>query len=754
MEFNKYQSALNRDEVTGEVYAEIMEYISSVAFIRNLISPSRRYVKDMPKDEQGRVIVDFSNPHILENMDYFRQPAIHYQTYKCYTKLHPNPHPSSSYFKFWKEEARRCREGLVREDGEWIPGAYYFYLNYSPMVKTVLHDKRSGKKAERTFGFPDVYDGDYLFFHYVERCRREGCHAGMLKKRGAGHSYKSASGLARLLILGDTEFNKEGVAAFAIASEKEYLIKDGILNKFKDILDWCAKATPFPRLLLKNSLDNMVWEMGYVDKNGFTHGSGNTVMGVTTHGDPDKARGKRGHIYWDEWGVFPNLLKSWQVARESVEEGDYAHSIMIGGGTGGTEGADFRGAEEMFYNPMGYNILGVPNVYDRNVNGTSKCAFFFPAYMNRLGCYDSNGNSDVIKALKEICSRRMVVKYNTSDPNTLLQVKAEMPITPQEAVLRREGSIFPVADIKDYMAEIMTNFNAFVGSHSLGHLKLDSNNVVSWSNEELHPPLRDYPIKSEIDRHGCVEIYEHPRRTPDGKVVPNRYIAGIDPIDTDEGEYTNSLGVIFIFDSWTDRIVAEYSGRPPFVNDFYETCLRLLMYYNATANYENNIKGLFPYFDNRRALHYLCDTPQILRDLDFAKGNLFGNRSKGFTSNQQIKAIGRRWQVDWLLSPAYVPPEEEEYDEDGNKIEKPKLLNLYKVRSIGYLREMLAWHPDGNFDRISAMTAVMIYRADRMKYEQYKYTGKVKDVFDDPWFNRVFGKKEKIIFDALRYMAQ
>lgn len=702
--------------------------------------------KDLPRDSRGRIKVDIVNPHILEDMDYFRQAAIHFEKFKKYTNLYPNSHPTSSYYKFWKEEARRCRDGYIREsDGEWVPGAYYFYLNYSPIRKSVT--SVGSRKADRIKGFPDVYDGDYLFFHYVEQAKEAGQHAGMLKKRGAGFSYKAGSGLARIFEVGDTSTNYENVTGFAIASEKEYLIKDGILNKFEENVDWCAGHTPWPRLKTKDSINSMVWEMGYTDQDGLSQGTHNSIVGVTTQGDPDKARGKRGPIWWDEWGKHPNLLKSWTLARESVEEGDFAHAVMIGGGTGGTESADFRGAEEMYYNPGGYNIYELPNVYDRNINGSVKCAYFFPAYMNRLGKYDYNGNSDVIGALIEILKRRVYIKYNSTDPNTIVQHKAEMCITPQESIMRREGSIFPVADIKEYLAEITPDLNKFLSAHYLGHLKISTGGTIVWDKQELHPVLRNYPLRDELDKVGCIEIFEMPHRMPDGSIPPWRYIAGIDPIDVDEGVYTNSLGSIFIFDSWTDRIVAEYTGRPRMAVEFYEACIKLLRFYNAIANYENNLKGLFQHFDTTRNLQYLCDTPQVLRDMEYVKGNMFGNRSKGTTASKMINAWGRKLQSDWLVDTAYAPLEDEKKDELGNIVEKPRLLNIHKVRSIGYLKELLAWTPDGNFDRISAMGMLMVLRADRSKFEQHRYEDKVRTVLDDPWFNKFgsFRLKTKIV---------
>jgi len=748
MEFNKYQSLLDESILDKEVYNEVVEFLSTVKFLDSLTNPNRKRACDLERDEFGRIKVDLTNPHILEDMDYFRPAALHYQKFKKYTNLYPNSAPNSEYRRFWREEARRCREGYMREsDGEWVSGPYYFYLNYSPIRRNIIVP--GTKRSERIKGFPDVYDGNYLYFHYLQQAKESGNHCGILKRRGIGASYMGGAGLARLLILGDTSVNKGDVQAFAIASEKEYLTKDGILNKFNDNVNWCASNTPWPRLKSKDSLNNMVWEMGYTDLDGLTQGTRNSVIGVTTQGNPSHARGKRGPIWWDEWGLHPDLLEAWNIARESTEEGDYAHSTMVGAGTGGTKGADFKGAEEMFYNPIGYKILPLPNVYDKNTGGNTLCAFFYPAYLNRLGCYDSNGNSDVVKALVEIIRRRISIKYNSTDPNTLVQNKAEMCITPQEAVMRREGSIFPVLDLKDHLADIMPNLTTFIGTHYIGHLKLNVSGNIEWSKDELHKVLRDYPLRDEPDRVGCVEIFEMPQRLPDSTIPYLRYIAGIDPIDSDEGTYTNSLGSIFIFDTWRDRIVAEYSGRPQLAVEFYDVCARLLKFYNAIANYENNIKGLFSYFDTNRLLHLLCDTPQILRDMDYVKGVSFGNRSKGFTASKPINAWGRKLQKDWMISTAYVPSEDEdEFDKDGNKIEKPMLLNLHKIRSIGYIKELIAWNPDDNYDRISAMGAAMILRADREKYEQFKYQDKIKGILDDPWFKKFGGPKHKVINPA------
>ena len=187
MEFNKLQTQLEENKIDKEVYSELIDLLSSIKFLQNLTYKSRGYAKDLDstRDSNGRIVVDVTNPHILEDMDYFRQSAIHYEKFKKYTNLYPNSSPTSSYYKFWREEARRCREGYIREsDGEWIPGPYYFYLNYSPIrrSKIVIGTKR----AERYKGFPDIYDGSYLHYHYIQQAKDGGHHAGELKRRGVG----------------------------------------------------------------------------------------------------------------------------------------------------------------------------------------------------------------------------------------------------------------------------------------------------------------------------------------------------------------------------------------------------------------------------------------------------------------------------------------------------------------------------------------------------------------------------------------
>ena len=738
--FNRHQTVLNeelKDSLPKEVWLELLDYISSVEYIKRLIAPEhvRGYAKDRLKSENyndNRIEVDLSNPHILEDMDYFREKALYFEKHGRYTHLTPNPNPKSEYAEFWKDELRKWKDGVVREsDGEWIPGQLYFYWNYSPiwLVETVGITKDGKKKGERKRKFPKPWLGDYLFYHYMEQGRVRGKHGKLLKTRGCGFSFKMGS----ISPCNMYTLPGSGNPNFHLASEKTFLSGDkGIWGKVLDTLDWIAETTPLPKMRLVDDTRNMNVQLGFKDEYGTRKGIMSSVFGISLKDNPEKARGIRGPlIHYEEDGLFPNLEKAWGVNRKAVEDGDVAFGYMLAGGTGGTEGASFEGSEKLFYNCSAYNIYGIPNVFDKGATGESLCGFFWGAYMNRNGCYEEvNGEPDIIKAMIEILKDRYIVKYNSSDPNAITQKKAEEPITPQEAVMRTEGTLFPVSDLKEYLESIAAKREQFLAEHYVGELIRSASGKVEWKPNSDVYPIRSYDKDS--NKTGGLEIFEMPKTNAEGEIARGRYIAGIDPIDADTG---TSLFSMMVMDTFTDRIVAEYSGRPRLAEEAYEITLRVLEFYNAEANYESNLKGLFSYFDKKNALHRLADVPQILKDMDYVKStNLYGNKAKGTHANKELNKWGRKLQADWMLSKAVG-------DDDDPR------LNLHRLRSLAYIEECIKWNSDGNFDRVSAAGMLMILREDRYKRIKTAIENqdvKYKSVADDNFFNKNYKKQNAI----------
>ena len=724
-EFNKYQTELTEELINSlpqEVQDQLFDIINNVEFVKRLISPTREYAKDRPRDDRGRIIVDLANPHILEDMDYFRPSAIHYEKYGTFTNLRPNANPNSEYGKWVREERRRIWEGYVREsDGEWVTGYMYWFLNYSPMMLSKIREykdkngkKRKSKRADRVEALPECWEGIYWRFHCLDQASNGGLynnfeggqHMAELASRGKGKSYSLASILNHIFVVGENEEAHEKVKGIVTAYQKEYLTKDGVLNKFVDMANFCATNTQFPRKRLKNSLQEMTWIMGYKDVDlDIERGTQNTVLGVSSKDDESKLRGKRAaKILIEEFGTFPRLVDLYNVLLPSVQEGDIVFGQIYMLGTAGDNESDFAGAQEIMYNPKGYNMYALPNVFDKYNQGKPYFVFFFPGYVNRKGCYNENGVSDVIKALIEILMNRYRVKYNSTDPNTIIKTIAEVPITPAEAIVKTGVNMFPVADLTERIGQLDANPTEYDDVY-VGDLVFNKEGQVEYKPTSA-TPIRDFPHKdNKIE--GAIEIYQMPEIDKNtGKPYNDRYILGADPYDDDESN-TMSLGSIFVLDLWTDRIVAEYTGRPSFADDYYEICRKLCLFYNGRLNYEYNKKGLFSHFSTRNSLYLLTDVLDFLKEKQMMKDG-YGNKSKGTNASPAINAYARSRLRSWLLAPV---PIMQTIDGEEKEVMVPR---LFTVRNRALLKELINYNSEGNFDRISAMGMLMLLREDRM----------------------------------------
>lgn len=1048
IETNEYQTPITEEllsQYPEEVVQQFTEIVNIVPFIKNLINPNRPKIEDLPRDKEGRAIVDITNPPIYKDADYFRQAALFYLKNDCYTKLRPNSNPNSKYRKYWREELRRCREGLIRQsDGMYVTGFLYWFLNYCPMM--VNFYKEGQKKAIRKESFGFFFEGIWWRSIYLYNAREQGHHAIELAKRGAhpynqkvftplgwrkwkdikigdelygtygnitkvidipydkecdvykitlrdgrkilasdehlwkiefhnrkeiqimttlellkeykrkrkisdrnplgieyvcsipknkgvemsynktkvdaytfglllgdgsfrycscyytqdpkdleverkyipyniikwkakyayridipnwhkileeyglynkksedkfipdeykynsrevrfnllkglmdsdgtldnkgryiialsskrmiediaficrslgyncsytikktgykvngvikeclpsytltiftrdiianlprkqkkekvitnqysinkelrtkiinieyvgkqkakcvtvdskdncyligdfvtthncAKSYFLATIMSHNLIVGESEATHKRCITVLTAAQKEYLKddKDGTLNKFIPELSFVIDNTPFPNLLLKNSPNEMSWQMGYKKPNGAIGGSMNQVLGVSAKDDSDKLRGKRGWILYEEMGTFDGLLELYDVTRKSVEDGDYTFSCMYLVGTANNKESSFLSAKKLLYAPESYNIQSVPNVYDKKGSGKDTFGFFFPAYINRAGCYNKDGISDVIKALLQVLMARYKSKYG-ADPTSVLRVIAEDPITPAEAIIKVKDAYFPVASLQERADTLDKNPNLYDDIY-VGELYTTGTGEIEFRPTD-DIPIRTYPVDN--DTKGALEIYSMPKKDREGKVFNDRYIIGVDPYDNDQAE-SHSLYSIFVLDTFVDDLAAEYTGRTNFADEAHDMVLKLCIFYNAKALYESNKKGLYSYMEKNRATFRLADTPEYLRDKQLVKYSSFGSSAKGVNASANINNFANRLIKDWLLMK--VPIEVKQ--EDGH-IEIQEIPKLYKLKNRALIEELIQFNPDINVDRIRALGMLMLYR--------------------------------------------
>lgn len=668
-------------------------------------------------------MIDFNQR--LHDTDKFRQAAIFFQQHGCYTLA---PRGTTDYNKYWEQETDRCINGYTAPDGEGITGYNYFYLNYSPIMrlKEEEYTDREGnlrKRRQRILEFPSFWDYDYYYFCAIEQAELEGKHMAVLKCRQRGYSFKGGSMLVRNYML------IPGSKNFAIASEQKFLIGDGLLTKAWQIMDFLDKHTAWAKQRLvstrmeRTSGYKITDEFGKQTEQGYL----SSITGITLKNDPERVRGTRAKlVLWEEGGKFPSLLDAWRIEQPSVETDDgKAFGLMIAFGTGGTEGASFEGLKELFYKPKSYNVLSFPNIWDEGRENT-ECAFFVPAYSN-LESFDDDGNQVYMdkdgnsykeKAIENLIDQRNKVKDGGASQQSIDRFISERPIRPAEAVLELGKNIFPRKLLMDQLTRIRTNKKLQSMKHIVD-LEWDGNGQVK-ATEKPSGDITNYPLKKGDKPHGSVVIWEYPVKDPPHGL----YIGGCDPYDHDDS-FTNSLGSTFIFkrvragEAWTDVIVAEYSGRPDTAEEYYENVRKLLTFYNARLLFENERKGIYPYFTNKHCDYLLADQPDKIISEVFKDSKV--QRRKGCHMTKQIRAYGEGLILEWLL---------DEFEEGHPNVER--------VYSEPLIEELIENDGVRNVDRVIALCMVMIYREElyQVNVSSAKEQNKQVELFEMPLFSK------------------
>lgn len=677
-------------------------------------------------------MIDFNQR--LHDTDKFRQAAIFFQQHGCYTLA---PRGTTDYNKYWEQETDRCINGYTAPDGEGITGYNYFYLNYSPIMRLNEEEytDREGnlrKRRQRILEFPSFWDYDYYYFCAIEQAELEGKHMAVLKCRQRGYSFKGGSMLVRNYML------IPGSKNFAIASEQKFLIGDGLLTKAWQIMDFLDKHTAWAKQRLvstrmeRTSGYKITDEFGKQTEQGYL----SSITGITLKNDPERVRGTRAKlVLWEEGGKFPSLLDAWRIEQPSVETDDgKAFGLMIAFGTGGTEGASFEGLKELFYKPKSYNVLSFPNIWDEGRENT-ECAFFVPAYSN-LESFDDDGNQVYMdrdgnsykeKAIENLIDQRNKVKDGGASQQSIDRFISERPIRPAEAVLELGKNIFPRKLLMDQLTRIRTNKKLQSMKHIVD-LEWDGNGQVK-ATEKPSGDITNYPLKKGDKPHGSVVIWEYPVKDP----PLGLYIGGCDPYDHDDS-FTNSLGSTFIFkrvragEAWTDVIVAEYSGRPDTAEEYYENVRKLLTFYNARLLFENERKGIYPYFTNKHCDYLLADQPDKIISEVFKDSKV--QRRKGCHMTKQIRAYGEGLILEWLL---------DEFEEGHPNVER--------VYSEPLIEELIENDGVRNVDRVIALCMVMIYREElyQLKVSSAKEQNKQVELFEMPLFSKQWFEEDSSI---------
>jgi hypothetical protein len=706
--------------------------------------------------------------HSLVNTEYFSEAANDFRRNgrRFYTDA---PNGSRDYNDYWEMHERRCQEGYQVGD-LWIPGRYYFYLNFFPMWKIAdelaakayyqfqqIYQRRlKGSKeaypnitADRIVDFARFTEVDYEWWNFKHIAWSGGSfmgidspggrHIGALKARGAGWSYKEAAD-------GIYNYNFiDGSKSYFFAGREDYLTKDGILNKVEMGLDFINENIPFWKQNRSKKKTLMNQKASWLDDKGNEHGTMSEILGVIVD-DPNKTRGKRGRkITFEEGGSFPKLKDALEICLGSIRDGSaYVGQVSVFG-TGGEEGPGIEGLDDIFNSPEAWDMMVFPNVWEEGMESES-CGYFVPCWRVNNLAIDSVGNVDMEMAI-DLENIEREKKKKSSDPKAIDRRKAEYPTNPSEALMRLTVNNFPIDLIDRQLKRLKTNRTikgnlrhgkyipapAFEGDYKMTGVQF----VV---DPEANPIIK-YPHTRNDDLTGCVTIKEAPFRRDEAgakNVVPGErgeiYFITIDPVQLEDAEDLTSLWAVYVWkqpnmysNSNINVPVAWYVGRPKELETAFKTIFAMAVDYNALIQSEiaGGGQAIYTYGKSKNLLEYIAFEMAIdTKEQDVTE--MKRNRSYFMNMTANIKNEGLKKLIAWCSEIVGL-------DGDGEHI-----VNIHNVDDEGFLMEMKKFRANRNADRVSqALLAMYMLNKGTMAYEAQKAESRAiqgKGFFDRPKF--------------------
>ncbi len=620
------------------------------------------------------------------------------------------PKGTFAYKEYWDEQERRCKQGFVIA-GTRITGEHYAYLNFGRIKVTV----GEGKSARKYESFPRFLDMDYYYYHELEKAKNN--REGMIvaKSRRKGFSYKGSFNTVYEYTWYRDSFSI--ISAFL----KDYC--QSTMNMAVDMINFINKHTAWGKRKLIDKRDHL--------KSGFKEtvndiqvesGYKSEIVTISFKDDPFKSIGKSSSVMlFEEAGKWNGLIESYMLSKPLFSDGDIMVGIPIVYGTGGDmEGgtADFA---EMFYSPSAYGLRSYENIYDENAVG--ECGWFVDDMWFKLPHVDKDGNSDRASAEKELDLQRDLTRKKSNSKKAIDTFISQHPKTPQEAFLKGTGNIFPVAEILGTLAKLELD-KKYEQRLLKGDLVLDENGLPEFKENKASNIIYRFPLKKTDNTDAPIIIYEPPYYDDQNKVPNGLYIASTDPFQQDIGG--TSLASTYVMHKLTKRIVAEYTAKPETTKIYYENVRRLLLYYNCRSLYENNIKGMYDYFESKNCLYLLAQEPMLI--VERVLKNPGASRKYGIRMGEEIKRYGESLIYNWLV----------DYTDESKTS-----MNIHKIRSIGLLKELAAYDPDPkkNFDRVSALICLMYYMEEERRYiPQIEDEKKVLPIIERGFLGRGFRK--------------
>lgn len=497
--------------------------------------------------------------------------------------------------KFWEEQLYYIHNGY-QTGGLWIPGRYYYYMNYS-VISTVKGNIN-----------PDNDDLHLELAYLIDYCKLNGKNLMIPKARRKGISEATH----KMVIDYGWRFlysYKAGVAS----GKKDFV--DDFLAKLR--YGWMNLPPELYTNPLLNNDDEIIAGFSQKNESGAFADAGtmNTIYSKTVHTD---ASGFKGNYYNDiiveEVGETEKLLEFWSGTKDALGDGNgnqVGSAFFYGTGGNMDKGSkDFKKAwsrneKENFCEANGFIRFLIPAqrfyMYG-SATGMKKPLPSDSLLYRTHKPYQLIGVEDTEASLKDILAtrERLIKQSNKKDYYEYLQ---NNPINEQEIFAKTVVNNFDSEKLRDQNAIMLTLSHPKYTKYKLEWVKDDKGMI------KLPLSVNRIALKPYEDQNVCIWMLDG------GEPMLNfthRYCAGIDSYNIDESKNSKSLGAMLVLDRKTKIPVAAICCRPKRKETFFEMCIMLSVHYKMIGNVLGDVASdtIIKHYEQHGCYGYLADRPK------------------------------------------------------------------------------------------------------------------------------------------------
>jgi hypothetical protein len=606
------------------------------------------------------------------------------------------PFRSKDFIDYWNDQKDKCRVGVIYKDKDltwYLTRDYYMWLNFLP-----IYDKE-----EKKYGFAKVRDAQYHMALYELLAELNYKHSAILKKRQIASSYFH---MGKII---NTYWFEEGSTCKIGASLKDYINDKGswkFLDEYKTFLNehtaWYRPSNPEKVLLWQQQIEvkvgNRKTSRGLKSKIQGASFEKNATTGV---GGPTT------YFFHEEAGIAPKMMQTYEYLRPAMSSGMVTTGMFIAAGSVG-DLDQCEPLKEMILNPTSNDIYAVEtNLMDKD--GTIGLAgLFIPEQWSMPPHIDEYGNSLIEEALEAIRLERKKWKADLNPEQYQLRI-SQKPTNIAEAFAYRKESVFPQGILSKQMKKIEEKEYAYE------HIELErvQDGIMAKRSNKL--PISEFPVnKKAQDKTGCLVVWERPIANPEF----GAYYASIDPVSEGKTTTSDSLCSIFVYKNSVEitretanglehfiepaKIVAAWCGRYDDINKTHEQLELIIEWYNAWTLVENNISLFIQHMIAKKKQKYLVPKQQILFLKDLGSNRTVYQEYGWKNTGTLFKSHLISYAIEFLREEIDV-----ETDQDGNVLSTT--LGIERIPDPMLLKEMLAYYPGLNVDRLVAFSALVAF---------------------------------------------